>query len=276
MSAINITDKDWYLIPKINVEDTTSSSSSTAKTTVATRANGETLFKETLKGEEIHTINEDSDLEELNDIEEENDDEEEENHEVNLLNERLCEPTCLSISSLNSSTNHNNTNTLPTPPASSASSSTSSLKTNDLLAKHSTTGSNSSKAPYELSHDFKQKEIELLNRRYGGHLRARRAARTIQLAYRQYKLKQNYEKLFENNLRRRSIDIMMIQQHKQELKLNNINKDYTTVATSNANNNKLNIDLASVDFEQLVERIDNENNNKNGLTKDNSPNDDLK
>ena len=267
MSAINTTDKDWYLIPKINVEDTsvartTSSSTTPAKTitqtsTTTTRLveNTNTSVENNVLKEETTTcmkhINEqDSDIDELNEIEEEDEDDLE-NYEEDLLNEKLSEPTCLSISSLNSSTNHNNTNTLPTPPASSASSSTSSLKPQDLFGKTNKT------LPYELSHELKQKEIEILNRKYGGHLRARRAARTIQLAYRQYKLKQNYEKLFENNLRRRSIDIMMIQQHKQENKLMNLNNNTIT-------SNKINLDLPSIDFEQLVERIDNENITKIG------------
>lgn len=201
MSAINQTDKDWYSIPKINIENVTALSQQQQHIV--------------LKEEQLKHDDSNSDIEELDDDLE--------------LNNKL-EPT-ISLSSLNSSTNHNNTNTIPTPPAGSASSSTSSLKPLSPLRINPT---------YELSNDLKQKELEILNHKYGGYLRARRAARTIQSAYRQYKLKKNYEKLFENNLRRRSIDVIMIQQDTTKLKMKNL-------------------DLPSVDFEQLVERIDNNN-----------------
>lgn len=89
---------------------------------------------------------------------------------------------------------------------------------------------------YELSNDLQQKEIELLNRKYGGYLRARRAARIIQLAYREYQMRKNYQKLCENTLKRRSLDVSVAIDPIQ------INK-------------KLNIDLPSVDFENFVENL---------------------
>lgn len=91
---------------------------------------------------------------------------------------------------------------------------------------------------YELSNDLQQKEIELLNRKYGGYLRARRAARTIQLAYREYRMRKNYQKLCENTLKRRSLDVS-----------NALNSD------SIQTNKKLSIDLPSVDFENFVENL---------------------
>ena len=48
---------------------------------------------------------------------------------------------------------------------------------------------------YELSQDLHDKQLEMLERKYGGHLTARRAARVIQQAYRQYCLNKNFEKL---------------------------------------------------------------------------------
>lgn len=48
---------------------------------------------------------------------------------------------------------------------------------------------------YELSQDLHDKQIEILERKYGGSLRCRRSAITIQRAYRQYKLKENFRNL---------------------------------------------------------------------------------
>lgn len=48
---------------------------------------------------------------------------------------------------------------------------------------------------YELSQDLHDKQIEILERKYGGSLRCRRAATIIQRAYRQYKLKENFRHL---------------------------------------------------------------------------------
>ncbi|XP_057348431.1 IQ motif and SEC7 domain-containing protein 3 isoform X2 [Manis pentadactyla] len=60
---------------------------------------------------------------------------------------------------------------------------------------------------YELSLDLKNKQIEMLEHKYGGHLVSRRAARTIQTAFRQYQLSKNFEKirnsLLESRLPRR-------------------------------------------------------------------------
>lgn len=48
---------------------------------------------------------------------------------------------------------------------------------------------------YELSQDLHDKQIEMLEKKYGGSLRCRRAATIIQRAYRQYKLEQNFRHL---------------------------------------------------------------------------------
>ncbi|KAL8611281.1 hypothetical protein ACOMHN_013712 [Nucella lapillus] len=50
-------------------------------------------------------------------------------------------------------------------------------------------------ATYQLSQDLHDKQVEMLERKYGGSLRARRAARTIQRAYRQYCMNRNFQKL---------------------------------------------------------------------------------
>ena len=60
---------------------------------------------------------------------------------------------------------------------------------------------------YELSQDLHDKQLELLQRKYGGHSRTRRAACIIQHAYRQHCMNKNFQKLCsevgENRLSRR-------------------------------------------------------------------------
>lgn len=109
---------------------------------------------------------------------------------------------------------------------------------------------------YELSNDLQQKEIELLNRKYGGHLRARRAARIIQLAFREYRLRKNYIKLCENTLKRRSLDMS----NQTSLPIANSIPCLDNIPQLNNNsdhNSKLSIDLPSVDFEHLIEELNN-------------------
>src|SRR5205823_2220280 len=53
----------------------------------------------------------------------------------------------------------------------------------------------SSTNAYELSQDLHDKQIEMLEKKYGGNLRCRRAATIIQRAYRKYKLEQNFRHL---------------------------------------------------------------------------------
>ncbi|XP_075711847.1 IQ motif and SEC7 domain-containing protein 3 isoform X4 [Rhinoderma darwinii] len=62
-------------------------------------------------------------------------------------------------------------------------------------------GTNSS--DYELSMDLKNKQIEMLEHKYGGHLVSRRAACTIQTAFRQYQLSKNFEKIRDSLLQSR-------------------------------------------------------------------------
>ena len=56
---------------------------------------------------------------------------------------------------------------------------------------------------YELSQDLHDKQLEMLERKYGGQLRARRAARIIQQAYRQYCMNKNFAKLKTESEERR-------------------------------------------------------------------------
>ncbi|XP_030633975.1 IQ motif and SEC7 domain-containing protein 3 [Chanos chanos] len=69
------------------------------------------------------------------------------------------------------------------------------------------TCAHSAASDYELSLDLKNKQIEMLEHKYGGHLISRRAACKIQTAFRQYQLSKNFEKirnsLLESRLPRR-------------------------------------------------------------------------
>ncbi|KAM7378275.1 hypothetical protein PAMA_013258 [Pampus argenteus] len=76
-----------------------------------------------------------------------------------------------------------------------------------LRVQRNGAGSHSSTSDYELSLDLKNKQIEMLEHKYGGHLISRRAACKIQTAFRQYQLSKNFEKirnsLLESRLPRR-------------------------------------------------------------------------
>ncbi|KAM6980971.1 IQ motif and SEC7 domain-containing protein 1 isoform 2-T2 [Aplochiton taeniatus] len=62
---------------------------------------------------------------------------------------------------------------------------------------------------YELSADLQDKQVEMLERKYGGRLITRHAARTIQTAFRQYQMNKNFERLrssmSENRMSRRIV-----------------------------------------------------------------------
>ncbi|KAG8438486.1 hypothetical protein GDO86_004887, partial [Hymenochirus boettgeri] len=78
-------------------------------------------------------------------------------------------------------------------------------------------GSNS--ADYELPLDLKSKQIELLEHKYGGHLVSRRAACTIQTAFRQYQLSKNFEKIRDSLLQSRlprRISLRKVRVHNQD------------------------------------------------------------
>ncbi|XP_020508484.2 IQ motif and SEC7 domain-containing protein 3 isoform X1 [Labrus bergylta] len=76
-----------------------------------------------------------------------------------------------------------------------------------LRVQRNGAGSHAATSDYELSLDLKNKQIEMLEHKYGGHLISRRAACKIQTAFRQYQLSKNFEKirnsLLESRLPRR-------------------------------------------------------------------------
>ncbi|XP_050413757.1 IQ motif and SEC7 domain-containing protein 2 isoform X2 [Patella vulgata] len=67
-----------------------------------------------------------------------------------------------------------------------------SLKNNkdEVIKKYRT-----SSVSYELSQDLHDKQVEMLERKYGGSFRSRRAAKTIQRAFRHYCMNKNFQKL---------------------------------------------------------------------------------
>ncbi|XP_077325091.1 IQ motif and SEC7 domain-containing protein 3 isoform X4 [Lithobates pipiens] len=69
--------------------------------------------------------------------------------------------------------------------------------------KNAATCSHGNNNDYELSMDLKNKQIEMLEHKYGGHLVSRRAACTIQTAFRQYQLSKNFEKIRDSLLQSR-------------------------------------------------------------------------
>uniref|UniRef100_A0A3B4XA61 IQ motif and Sec7 domain ArfGEF 2 n=1 Tax=Seriola lalandi dorsalis TaxID=1841481 RepID=A0A3B4XA61_SERLL len=74
---------------------------------------------------------------------------------------------------------------------------------------------------YELSTDLQDKKVEMLERKYGGQFVSRRAARTIQTAFRQYRMNKNFERLrssaSESRMTRRIIlSNMRMQVHTDE------------------------------------------------------------
>ena len=73
------------------------------------------------------------------------------------------------------------------------------LQLDNRLSSSSCTSPSSTGTPsvtnYELSQDLQDKQIEMLEKKYGGRIRCRRAATIIQRAYRQYKLEQNFRHL---------------------------------------------------------------------------------
>ena len=67
--------------------------------------------------------------------------------------------------------------------------------TSSSSSSSSTSNSNGPLNAYELSQDLHDKRIEMLEKKYGGNLRCRRAATIIQRAYRQYKMQKNFRHL---------------------------------------------------------------------------------
>ncbi|CAF1561262.1 unnamed protein product [Rotaria magnacalcarata] len=107
--------------------------------------------------------------------------------------------------SINNNNNNNNNNLFQQPmkkmtnlfdiQSPSTSTSSSSSPSSPSSSSSTTTATTCPINAYELSQDLQDKQIEMLEKKYGGSLRCRRAATRIQRAYRQYKLQQNFRHL---------------------------------------------------------------------------------
>ncbi|XP_078468390.1 IQ motif and SEC7 domain-containing protein 1-like [Lampetra planeri] len=79
--------------------------------------------------------------------------------------------------------------------ASSSSASASSAFAKKHVEEEAIKRSRSLSGTYELSADLQDKQVEMLERKYGGHFLTSRAASTIQSAFRQYQMNKNFERL---------------------------------------------------------------------------------
>jgi len=131
---------------------------------------------------------------------------------------------------------------------------------------------------YELSCDLKNKEIELLYRKYGGYLRCKRAARIIQLAYREYRLRKNYFKLCESNMKR-NFDMHSGSPSLCKGAFDNAKPKQSSVVMRKQQDKKpddetkFKFDMPRVDFDNLVMQFSNiasqpEQNKKESITSD--------
>uniref|UniRef100_A0A8C9W8A2 IQ motif and Sec7 domain ArfGEF 2 n=1 Tax=Scleropages formosus TaxID=113540 RepID=A0A8C9W8A2_SCLFO len=92
---------------------------------------------------------------------------------------------------------------------------------------------------YELSTDLQDKKVEMLERKYGGYFLSRRAARTIQTAFRQYRMNKKFERLrssaSESRMTRRIILSNMRMQYSFDERQPQAQQRYTgTMALSGA------------------------------------------
>jgi hypothetical protein len=125
-----------------------------------------------------------------------NDDNDDSPNETTLINNSMLN----SIKSINTNPHRISTDSAVAiePPSSSSSSSLSS--TSSVWSLATTTTTKWKERNDELN------EIDQLIIKYGGYLRANRAAKTIQLAFREYRLRTNYQKICEMSLKRCSMD----------------------------------------------------------------------
>lgn len=110
-------------------------------------------------------------------------------------------------------------------------------------------------AGYQLSQDLHDKQVEMLERKYGGSIRSRRAARTIQRAYRQYCMTRNFQKL------RHSCNERRLSKRLSELGRSNsvwgdrLSNDFTAAANTGSLDSILG-------YNRSVNDVDSTNNNR--------------
>ncbi len=113
---------------------------------------------------------------------------------------------------------------------------------------------------YELSQDLHDKKIEILERKYGGSLRCRRAATIIQRAYRQYKLKENFRHLCATIKTNKRLSCIFID--------DNNNKSNQTIKPLKPclripKTSDHHLDLPSINFEHFIESTKQQENLSN-------------
>ncbi|CAF2741540.1 unnamed protein product [Rotaria sp. Silwood2] len=122
---------------------------------------------------------------------------------------------------------------------------------------------NNSITNYELSQDLHDKQIEILERKYGGSLRCHRSATIIQRAYRQYKLRENFRHLcatmktnkrlsctfIDNNINHNQIQIQIIKPLKPCLRISK----KSSLKNSEVHFPNHHLDLPSINFEHFIE-----------------------
>jgi hypothetical protein len=126
------------------------------------------------------------------------------------------------------------------------------------------TSNNSSITNYELSQDLHDKQIEILERKYGGNLRCRHAATIIQRAYRQYKLKENFRHLCATMKTNKRLSCKFIE--------NNTNHQIQTIKPLKPclripKNTDHHLDLPSINFEHFIESTKQQENLPNNNRK---------
>ncbi|XP_056277983.1 LOW QUALITY PROTEIN: IQ motif and SEC7 domain-containing protein 1-like [Pseudoliparis swirei] len=87
---------------------------------------------------------------------------------------------------------------------------------------------------YELSTDLQDKKVEMLERKYGGQFVSRRAARTIQTAFRQYRMNKNFERLRSSASESRMTRRIMLSTMRMQVKSSHT---HTHTHTHTHNNN---------------------------------------
>uniref|UniRef100_A0A8C2E0H2 IQ motif and Sec7 domain ArfGEF 2a n=1 Tax=Cyprinus carpio TaxID=7962 RepID=A0A8C2E0H2_CYPCA len=95
---------------------------------------------------------------------------------------------------------------------------------------------------YELSTDLQDKKVEMLERKYGGYFLSRRAARTIQTAFRQYRMNKNFQQLrssaSESRMTRRIILSNMRSQYSFDERQPQESEDFAECVWSNKPNSR--------------------------------------
>ena len=119
----------------------------------------------------------------------------------------------------------------------------------------------SSTKTYELSQDLHDKQIEILERKYGGNLRCRHAAKIIQRAYRQYKLKANFHHLCVTMKINKRLSCTFNDNDSNQIQIIKPLKPCLRISkTSETNFPDHHLDLPSINFEHFIESTKEQEN----------------